>query len=353
MPASSSDSVLTTTLRRRELHRRRTLLIGLAVLIVLSTSPVLGHHVVKAVDWLPASRQHLGVFCLVSLHLLLVPVHGLFHWLLGLGFVLAVLDRSRAVWRARAVLRGVTTSPIQPGDGLYEAATLAGVSPDCIQTLRSGTVPAFTAGLLRPRIYVAADLPSRLTVEEMAAVLTHESVHRNRRDPLRLSACRFLATLLFWIPALRRVADDLADDFEIEADSIAAARFPLDLASALVTLAGGPSPRATIDGIVGFESADLLERRVRRLAGFEPPIHSRVSRRSIVGAVIVLAAAWGSGVMVLHPLPDATSNFVGPVHCDQHSGGPLTHLFCRGAVWRWGDDRCPHSGQLAFTHGAT
>ena len=41
-----------------------------------------------------------------------------------------------------------------------------------------------------------------------------------RRDPLRLSLMRFLACTLFYIPALRRLADDLTDEAEIEADAL-------------------------------------------------------------------------------------------------------------------------------------
>ena len=333
-----------TALLRRELRRRRWLLVGLALLIVLSTSPVLGHHVVGAVDWLPVTLQHAGAFCLVALHLLLAPLHGLFHWLLGAGFVLALADRVRAMRNAKASIRSLPVSTPSQGDGVYEAAQLAGLPAHAIRTVAGAPVPAFTAGLFRPRVYVSADLASRLSREELAAVLAHEAAHLARRDPLRLFAFRFLAHLLFWIPALRRVADDLADEAEIEADTVAAARFPLDLASALVALAGGPSPRQTIGSIVPFQSFDLLERRVKRLAGLEPPIVTRVSRWSIAGAAMVLAAAWGSGVMVLHPLPGSAPGDAVDSHCMHHTGSPVTHFFCRGASWHWTDTPCPHRG---------
>jgi Zn-dependent protease with chaperone function len=335
---TNTDVEVARTQRRRERRHGRWLLIGLSSLIVLSTSPVLGHHVVGAVDWLPATLQHAGNLCLVALHMLLAPVHSLFHWLLGAGLVLASVDRARAIRKLRAQIRDLPASVPGPGDGVWEAARLAGLPPQAVRKVTALPIPAFTAGLVRPKVYVSADLPSRLSTEELAAVLAHEGAHRARRDPLRLSALRFLAHLLFWIPALRRVADDLADEAEIEADTAAARRFPLDLASALVALAGGPSARQTVGGGVPFQSYDLLERRVKRLAGVEAPIASRVSRRSIVGAAAVLMAAWVSGVMVLHPLPEGSA-----AHCTHHAGHPATHLFCRGITWRWSDSRCPHS----------
>ena len=331
-------------LRRREMVRRRWLLLAMALLILLSTSPVVGHHVVRAVDWLPMSMQHLGALCMVSLHLLLAPVHGAFHVALAAGVALAVADRLRAVLRARRTLRGALVRESTPGDGVFEAAEHAGLSPAVVRLVQGSPVPAFTAGLLSPRVYVSADLPQRLRLEEVAAVLSHEAVHRARRDPLRLSAWRFLAVLLFWLPALRRVADDLADEAEIEADSQAAQRYPLELASALLALAGGPRVMpASRWGGVGLQSYDLLPRRVQRLAGMEPSAASRVSRRSLLAAALVLALAWSSGVMVLHPLPPEGHTVAMETHCMHHTAGPWSHLFCRGTSWQWRDGPCPHS----------
>lgn len=331
-------------LRRRELLRRRWLLLTMALLILLSTSPVVGHHVVRAVDWLPMTLQHVGAFCMVALHQLLAPVHGAFHVALAAGAILAVADRLRALRRAHRTLGGTLAQGVREGDGVFEAAMHAGVSPSAVRIVHGSPVPAFTAGLIVPRIYVSSDLPRRLRREEVAAVLAHEAVHLARRDPLRLSAWRFLAVLLFWLPALRRVADDLADEAEIEADSQAAQRYPLELASALVTLAGGPRtmPASELGG-AGLQSYDLLPRRVQRLAGLQPPVESRVSATSLLSAAVVLAFAWMSGVMVLHPLPPMAHTEATDSHCMHHEGGPWRHLLCRGGGWQWRDGPCPHT----------
>lgn len=343
MPVDDAGGV-GLALRRREVVRRRWLLLAMALLILLSTSPVIGHHVVRAVDWLPMSLQHVGALCMVSLHLLLAPVHGAFHLALAAGAVLAVADRTLAMIRARHTLRDALVHESQPGDGVFEAAVHAGLSPAAVRLVHGSPVPAFTAGFLAPRIYVSADLPHRLRLEEVAAVLSHEAVHRHRRDPLRLSAWRFLAVLLFWLPALRRVADDLADEAEIEADSQAARRYPLELASALLALAGGPRVVAPSTwGGVGLQSYDLLPRRVQRLTGLEPSAASRVSRRSLLGAALMLALAWSSGIMVLHPLPPVGDTVKSEMHCMHHTGSPWSHLLCRGARWHWRDGPCPHT----------
>ena len=105
---------------------------------------------------------------------------------------------------------------------------------------------------------------------ELNAVLAHEQAHVVRRDPLRLAALRFLACTLFWLPALRRLADDVTDEAEIAADDIAAGDQPLVLASAILRVASWRDLRAGPLGAIGatgFTCRDLLERRIRRLAG--------------------------------------------------------------------------------------
>ena len=128
--------------------------------------------------------------------------------------------------------------------------------------------PAFTVGWLRPRVYVDAALAGLLTADELAAVLAHEEAHVARRDPLRLSALRFLACTLFFLPALRRLAADAADEAEIAADDraagLAGAGAPLALASAIVISAthwarehdDGVAPRLDRrQGVAGFQRA--------------------------------------------------------------------------------------------------
>src|SRR5439155_12889806 len=124
--------------------------------------------------------------------------------------------------------------------------------------------PAFTIGWLRPRVYVARELAGALPDAELNAVLAHEQAHVVRRDPLRLAALRFLACTLFWLPALRRLADDVTDEAEIAADDIAAGDQPLVLASAILRVASWRDLRAGPLGAIGatgFTCRDLLERR--------------------------------------------------------------------------------------------
>ncbi len=340
---SMQESIIDAAVLRREVVRRRRLLGAMAVLFVVSTSPVVGHHLVRAADWLPATLQHVGPLCMVSLHLLLVPLHAAFHWLLLGGVLFAVTDRLRALLRLRRVMGRVDFESPGVGDRTYHAACLAGVEPRYLKTATSLTVPAFTAGLWAPRIYLSSALATVLSPDELAAVIAHEDAHRRRRDPLRLSALRFLSSLLFWMPALRRIADDLADEAEIDADTAAAARFPVALASAMVVMARLPAHDVSVGSAVRFQSVDLLERRMERLAGIAPAVSSRVSRRSLALAGVALVAAWTSGVMVLHPLAAPGTHHASSMHCTTHASSPLSHLFCRGWGWTGHDRTCPHA----------
>ena len=355
--APPQPSFLPRGAARRERTHRRAIVLGLAALIVFSMLPVFGHHLAGRADALLVGRDHLGAICLVALHMLLAPVHGGFHFLLFIGVTFALFMRARAAMRLRLVLKLLSSSTPDSADTFGRAAARAGLSCARVRVLDGSPVPAFTAGWLKPLVYVDRALERRMPADELAAVLAHEAAHVARRDPLRLSLLRFLAHLLFWVPALRRIADDAADETEVAADDSAARaaawfagggdaqRGSLVLASAILSLADaqplygvGATFHARSIGAVGFHRQDLLDRRVRRLAGEEVAFGTHLTRRSVTGATAALAAVWISGLMMAHPLPPATSALE---HCEHHHASALMHLFCRGEVAK---QPCAHTG---------
>lgn len=339
--AAASASIRPPVIRREE-RRRRLLLFAVAALLLLGVAPVAGHHVLGAVPWLSAQQHHLAQICLVALHQLLEPIHDVAHWLLYAGLAFVVLERGRVLWRHGQVMHALPKARARAETIVGRAATAAGLRVGQVWTVRGLPVPAFTTGWLTPRVIVAADLPERLTSEELTAVLAHEAVHLRRRDPLRLFALRTLASTLFWLPVLRRVAADLEDEVEITADDEVALGLALPLASALLKLGAGTE--RPVAATVGFHRADLLPRRIRRLAGEDAVAVSHTSTGSLLAATAALLLTWTSGVMVLHPLSDPSLHAAhGPAHCDHPGANPLTHLFCRG--WSFGGDDtagCPH-----------
>ncbi|MDQ6830841.1 MAG: M48 family metalloprotease [Gemmatimonadota bacterium] len=350
------STFLSPSASHREQVHRRAIVLAIGALIIFSTLPVFGHHLAGRAEAMLVGRDHLGAFCLVALHMLLAPVHGVFHLLLIAGLGYASWTRVRASHRLRELLRLLPSYPALPGSSFEVAAERAGLPPACLRVVAGLPVPAFTSGWLRPVVYADAALADRMAADELAALLAHEAAHVERRDPLRLSLLRFLAQVLFWVPALRRIADDAADEMEVAADDYAARRAatfsggagnrgPLVLASAILALADartsygrGMSSDAAVIGGVGFHRQDLLERRVRRLAGEDVAFGTHLTRRSVTGACAALAAVWISGLMMAHPLPAADSVLE---HCEHHHDFALMHLFCRGEV---SDRPCPHMG---------
>lgn len=335
--------IANTLLLREEFHRR-AILLAIAGLILLSTSPLFWHHVPQAGATMFAGIDHVGSLCLTAMHLLLTPVHRLFHLALVAGLGYAVFDRLRAWRRLEQALAPLTAAPPHFGDVFWRAASAAGVDPERISIVRSLPNPAFTAGMSAPRIYLARSLGSRLSARELQAVIAHEGAHVRRRDPLRLSLLRAMACTLFWLPALRRLAEDMADEAEILADDEAAALDPLALASALLTLAKWPI--APLRATAGFTRRDLLERRVRRLAGETAPTFSHVTRRSVLSAALALSMVWMTGVVMMHPLPAAgTMTDESAHHCSHERMSAWAHLFCL-ASGKEQSRPCPHGSAL-------
>lgn len=341
-------------LRVRGLSRRQLLLLVIGGLTLLATFPVVGHHAPGSGALLDG-RDNIGDLCLVALHVILAPVHSGFHIALLLGVVYAVADRARAWARLN---RGIGRLPVlmPPANGPFGAAiTAAGVDPERVRIVKSLANPAFTAGWWKPRIYLAAELPQLLSRPELERLVAHEGAHMDRRDPLRLAVLRFFACMLFWIPALRKLAADVADEAEFEADEVAAAGKPLVLASAILSVALWKKPGLATTAGVGFASCDLVEQRVRRLSGEAQPRRSHVTIRSLVGATAMLAAVLTSGIVMAHPLHAEPSvlkadsrahvHETGSGHfgkCRTHHEPVLFHLLCGGLPFGLAGVDCPH-----------
>ena len=360
---TTSAAYLAARLMRREQRHRRTVLLSIGLLILLSTSPIFGHHIASRTAVLLAGRDHAFSLCLIALHALFAPVHGLFHVLLGVGLTYAIGSRARAVFRSRQTLGSLDFfESVVDASPIALAAIRANIDVQKIRIVQGLPIPAFTAGWMRPRIYVTAELAQLLTSDELTAVIAHEGAHAARRDPLRLSLLRFLAETLFYIPALRRLADDLADEAEIAADDIAAsgATTSVALASAIIRLAEWTGHHS-IDsyvmpiGAVGFHRAILLERRVRRLIGEDTPVGTHVTGHSLAGAATALTLVWISGLIMAHPLAAAAASMEGvnsgaakhapmPEHCRHRNGWAIGHIFCLGLAHHATGTQCPHSG---------
>jgi Zn-dependent protease with chaperone function len=333
---------------REEAHRR-ALLLGIGALTLLSTTPVFGHHLARSGEMLLSGTDRIGEICLVALHIVLAPVHEFFHLLLLAGLVWAIWDRVRAWRQMQRVIAPLEVARPAAGDAFWTAAREAGLDPALLRVVDGLPNPAFTAGWLRPCVFVARELAERLSPAELAAVIAHERAHVARRDPLRLSVLRFFGYTLFWIPAFARLADDIADEAEVEADDRAAGDKPLVLASAILAVAQWMPREARLAAAVGFTRHDMLERRVRRLAGEVTMVRTNVTRRSIAGAGSALALVWISGLLMAHPLeahsaPHRDGSI--PADCAHHAGPAILHIFCPGLSLGSTHHPCPHFASM-------
>ena len=116
------------TARERENAHRRVLLLSVALLILLSTTPILGHHFVAGLGFLASNRDHLFGLCVVALQSLLSPVHEGFHVLLFAGLIYAGLDRIRAARELKHVLGSLQGACPQSGS-VFERAAKRVVNP--------------------------------------------------------------------------------------------------------------------------------------------------------------------------------------------------------------------------------
>lgn len=341
---------LLRSVEEREARHRRRILVLTGVLTLVATSPVLVHHLSSRLGDALAGRDHLWVVCLVALHQLLAPVHTLFHVLLILGVLYAIIDRGRAWYGLRSTLGLIHSRPAVPGDAVSLAAAAADVPQHVVHLADGLPNPAFTTGWFRPRILVDVRLQDELTVEQLSAVLAHEYAHVRRRDPARLTMLRALGCMLFWLPALRRLAEDVADDAEITADDFAVRGDPMVLASAIMQLAqwklpGGHASTTGValtdtgTGVVGFRRDTMLDRRIHRLLGNAPPIVTHVTWRSIITALSALLLAWSSGMAVAHPMT------AGSTHCAHAHAWAYEHLFCRTGADAAHGTICPHAAR--------
>lgn len=252
----------------------------------------------------------------VRSHLALLPVG-----LAVAGLAVAAADRVRQQLRLRRFLAAHRTRALTPDDPLQEVARNARVHRRVRIIEGPAAMPAFTAGFLRPRIYISRELYQALDGAELAAAFLHELEHLRRRDPLRLATIRFLERALFWLPLARSLADAAAEAVELRADDAAGRIGRLELAGAIVKtarLARGPVP-AAVPGL-GRTSA---VRRARRLLG-EPLPRPRVPTLRLAVSVLALSLVWASAL------------FAGGAHRHDEAGPPCNVCVVRQMAHRFG-----------------
>lgn len=151
----------------------------------------------------------------------------------------------------------------------------------------------FTAGLVRPNIFVSTGAIKALTTQQLEAALLHEEAHIAAHDTRWRTGLSVLAIAYTFIPRLRSSILALQNDAEIRADrrAVACGASRLALFDALVTVG---SPRQGHDPSATGFSDGALESRLLNLAGsaqeFSAP-QPGLFGWSVVGMAALPAAA--------------------------------------------------------------
>lgn len=282
--------------------RNRLLLYsGIGALVVLTLVPLLLPEGSRVLAPLLEKCQEILARCLLALRAAGAPLSWTPVLLLVGGLAYAAIDRVRVWSRLRRLLSYHSLRLPDPDEPIGRLAQELRVQARVHVLVGLAPNPAFTAGILRPRIFIAEALQQTLTPNELRAVFRHEACHLRRRDPLRTAALRFLSKTLLWIPLLQIWIEDLMEEVELIADDFAAAPDggvdPLDVASALIALGRGSRP--TLTGAVSIGGFRLLDRRIRRLAGMPTQRPPRLPTGPALVSAIALAIFWIPSL--LHP----------------------------------------------------
>ena len=167
-------------------------------------------------------------------------------------------------------------------------------------------------GSLHPRLFIASQVRTLLTGDEIAAAIAHENGHLNARDNLKrgiLQACR---DALLIIPSGRSLDRAWSDASEEAADECAAEKgngVALDLASALVKIARmiPPGARPTMPAgvfLLGEEDETKgVKSRVRRLIDL-----AAMERRSATHGLATRLLIWAPGILLIAGFVIASTN---------------------------------------------
>lgn len=209
----------------------------------------------------------------------------------------AVLVAWAALTVARLLVTGARDLRIILGKGRILAAQAseveccAGGRALTISVLPTNMALAFTAGLVRPRIYLSRSLLRELAPAELEATLLHEAAHAARSDPLRCWLVELVLSSL-WFPRLSRLTAAHRSARELRADLHAIQQLGDDrpLLQALYKVdALAPMPGSC--GLTSERERALRALRTHGLAGTGGERRALLLGLSVVAALMLLAVA--------------------------------------------------------------
>ena len=210
--------------------------------------------------------------------------------LAGFGAFTAVhaAQKVAGLWKARASLRTLARLAVHASGLPSNTFVVPANSPFC-----------FTAGLLRPRVFISTAALEQLSPPEQRAALEHEACHVEQADVLRRTVLGFLALLgVPSLPARSLAAWDVATERLCDLCAAGALGCPTTVASALLILAR--TNLTALPGATCFAEKSTVEERIESLLAGEAAGHR--AGRWIARVALVLAGGLVA-VLALHSDP--------------------------------------------------
>jgi Zn-dependent protease with chaperone function len=157
---------------------------------------------------------------------------------------------------------------------------------------------AFTAGFLKPRVFVSTKLVDILDEKELRAVILHESHHQRSKDPLKGLVVSFISDFLFFLPVSRflKKTYHLTSEMTADAYSVSSQADPLDLVGSLLKV-------QKLNGPAASWFFDPATERAKHLLG--QPARIPLPLKKAFLTVILLAI---SGMIALVPVKKSVSS---------------------------------------------
>lgn len=206
-------------------------------------------------------------------------------WLCG---VAVMMLRQLGGWH---LVRALDRQPFEPLPPRWQLRVEAlqrtlGISRQVAVRLAAGVVAPFTARGLRPVIWLPLSLPTRLSPDQLEALLAHELAHIRRLDWLWNGLQCTLEAMLFFHPGVWWLSRRIRQEREHACDDLAVAACgdAIALAEALAELERQrlPSPRL----LLAAHGGALMQRISRLLSGSK----SRARWHLPAGLVLLLAS---------------------------------------------------------------
>lgn len=166
--------------------------------------------------------------------------------------------------------------------------------------VKSKEILAFTTGIRKPAIVLSTALIDLLELEELEAVIEHETFHKNNHDPMKIFMLQLIAQSLWFIPLTKWCYENYKIISEILADEHAVSKMgsELSLGSALIKLIKNRSIHHAAPVVVQF-SGESVNYRLQQLVEPQRAIPVKLQPVNIFISIHVLLLLMG---MVLFSL---------------------------------------------------